>query len=577
MIAYDFETTRIQAGTPRPLYLTAYGKAPAMHYAAPIRDMQDLHDKLVSEFLREDLCDVKYVAWYGNNFDAYFVAAALITDSRYIIRPYLTRGNSLRGLRIIVAEDIDEKNPRSWEFLDGAAMLGLAGCTLEKLLKNFAPDFLKLTGTINFETEEFDCNNPKHCEYAFRDSEGLWHAMDRAQKIMLQRFNQPLTVTMGGACIKIFKAHIPRDVTISTPRNDVIDLTRSYVMRGGFCFCVRRYHGPVWKYDLNQAYAAAMREADLPCGFTSHSTSKSLPTSKAYIAKIRAVNSRNKIPFYHRSEVNGRLKSCFSVSSIAETWLTSIEIRQLQAEGWVIHCMESYAWDSAFSMTEYIDKLETSRTTCEGGPNGPIGTMIKATGNHSYGKTVEVLEPVEYLMAPECPPGYEPFYGDDLQPFEHVYFRFVEEQKPKDYHQPQIGAFITSYVRMVVRRAALLAPDEWLYADTDCVIFSKDVTDKLDIDSKRYGAWKIEESGTEYRIIAKKVYTEIGEAGAQLSRSSKGLNTKKLAPQDFERWYDGTPPEQQQTQRQNFLVVMRGGEMYRTQKRRGTAVEVNKG
>lgn len=200
--------------------------------------------------------------------------------------------------------------------------------------------------------------------------------------------------------------------------------------------------------------------------------------------------------------------------------------------------------------------------------------MVKATGNHSYGKTVENIEPIEYVLACECPDDCLPYYGDDINPIEHIYYRIDDDRKPKAYHQPHIGAWITARVRMVVRRAALLSPDSWLYADTDSVIFARDVSASLDIDPKRYGAWKIEEQGIIYEIIAKKVYAEVSDDPAHKpKRSAKGLNVKRLTSDDFTRWYEGTPPVQDQTQIQNFLAVLHGAEMFRHQKREGTRVE----
>jgi len=190
-------------------------------------------------------------------------------------------------------------------------------------------------------------------------------------------------------------------------------------------------------------------------------------------------------------------------------------------------------------------------------------------GNHSYGKTVEQIDPLEFVIANKCPEGYTPFYENNGVPIDHIFYRFVEDQRAKNYHQPQLGAFITAHVRMVVRRAALLNPQAWLYADTDCVVFAADVTDRLDIDAKRYGAWKIEESGAEYQIIAKKVYAQLNGS----KRSAKGLHVKKLDANDFQEWFDGTPPVQTQVQRQNFLAVLQGAEMFRAQIRHGTAVE----
>lgn len=266
LIAYDFETTRIQAGTPRPLYLTAFGKHKKVEFdfATPIRNFEHLTQILVNYFLIDEFVGVKFVAWNANNFDAYFIAAALLSQTQYVMRPFLTRSNALRGLKVIHADDVDKENPRCWEFLDGMAQLGLVGVSLDKFLQNFAPDFKKLKGAIDFENEEFDPTNKAHCDYAMRDSVGLFYAMDRAQNILMEKFDQPLAVTMGGACIKILKAHIPMETIVRTPKPDCVAIIRNYVMRGGYCYAVKRYQGPVWKYDINQAYASAMRVARLP-------------------------------------------------------------------------------------------------------------------------------------------------------------------------------------------------------------------------------------------------------------------------------------------------------------------------
>ena len=573
MIAYDFETTRIEKGTPRPLYITAYGEAPEYALEMPVRDMQHLHDLIDQQFLIPEFDGVKFVAWYGNGFDCYFVAAALILDPKYTIRPYLTRSNALRGMRVMLTEFMQDdgeylRGAPSWEFLDGQAMLGVK---LSKFLANFAPSHKKLEGVIDFEKETFNAKNPAHREYAMRDSMGLWKAMHKAQQILIERFNQPLAVTMGGACIKIFQANIPRDTCVYTPPMELEDLIRDYAMRGGFCYCVKRYQGPVWKYDLNQAYAAAMREAQLPAGYAIHLSDAATPDAPVYIARVSAYHTTNQIPFYYRTTLGGRVKALFGIKEIHDTWITSIEVNQLRAEGWTLRILETWVFTEVFTMQEYVDKLETLRTTCEGGPSGPIGTMAKMVGNHSYGKTVEQLEPINYLLAAEAPEGYAPFYGDDSDPLEHIYYRFIAEDKirPKAYHQPQIGTFITAHVRMVVRRAALLRPDDWLYADTDCVVFSSDVTALLDTDAKRYGAWKVEEEGAHYQIIAKKVYANVDKGEGH----AKGLNVKRLTPKDFDNWFHGDAPIQEQTQRNNFMQVMRGVELYRTQVRSGTCVE----
>lgn len=569
LIAYDLETTRIQAGTPRPLYLTVYGDA--LQLETPIRDMLHLREVITTQLLTEENQGAAFIAWNGNRFDAFIIAAALIGDPQYRLRPYLTRSKALRGLRVTLSEDGDKRTKRAWEFLDGIAMTGLVGTSLEKFVGNFAPDFPKLTGAIDFERETFDAKNPIHRAYAMRDSEGLFHAINNAQRIMLDTFGEPLAVTMGGACIRIFQAHIPEGTIIEALPDSVLQTVNNYVMRGGFCYCARRYTGPVWKYDLNQAYAAAMRDGPLPAGAPLHGKGNPRARTGVFIVRLRAWNPENRVPFYYRGTDQGRIRSLFGITEISDTWLTSIEYDQLRAEGWAMECAEFYSFSDTFTMADYVNKLERLRMTCDGGPSGPIGTMVKATGNHSYGKTVEQVEPIEFILATECPPdgGWASYYGDGFDPIDHVYCRIDTDRRAKPYHQPHVGAFITASVRMTLRRAALLAPDAWLYADTDCAIFSRDVTQHLDIDAKRYGAWKIEEAGTPYRIIAKKVYSEVGGG----KRSAKGLNVRFLTDDDFAGWYEGNAPVQDQTQVQNFLAVMQGAEMYRTQRRQGTRIE----
>lgn len=575
IIGYDLETTRIEVGTPRPLYITAY--APDFVVEARIDAMADLTRILRTQFLTEENHGAAFVAWNGNRFDAYIIAAALIREADLVLKPYMTQNKALRGMRVVRVEDRDKKNAPCWQFLDGIAMTGLVGTNLAAFVARFAPDFPKLVDVIDFEKETFDADNPLHRAYALRDSEGLYHAMTRAQQIMIETFDQGLGVTMGGACIKILQANMPRGVTVHSLTADLGAIVSRFVMRGGFCYCNRRYKGPVWKYDINQAYAAAMRDAALPAGGALHMKRAPPDGVKIYIARLTATNYKNRIPFYHRTvDDKGRVRSVFAMHEIRETWLTSVEVAQLRTEGWQIEIAESYCWAGAgFSLREYVDKLEVLRTTCDGGPSGAIGTMVKATGNHSYGKTVEVIAPIEYILAAECPDDCLPFYGDGADPIEHIYYRIDDDRKPKDYHQPHLGAWITATVRMVVRRAALIDPDAWLYADTDCVIFSRDVSAHLDIDPKRYGAWKIEEEGTIYEIIAKKVYAQVSvkSEGEKPKRSAKGLNVKRLTADDFTRWYEGTPPVQDQIQINNFLSVMHGAEMYRKQRREGTRVE----
>lgn len=563
LIAYDLETTRIRAGNPSVLYLTAYSDI--FTHSGPLRDLEQLAAILADRFLVPELNRARFVAWNANNFDVYFVARALLMRPEFQIQPYLTRSKNLRGLRVSrprLPHEITKKSKSrrlTWEFLDGIAMTGAQGQTLKKFVEGFAPAFPKLESP-DWEREEFSAKNPAHVAYAERDSEGLWHAMMAAQSITMEHFSVPMQPTIGNMGIKIFQSRMPPSACVWSPPFEVTEIIRRCVMRGGFTFCVRRYQGPVWKFDLNQAYAAAMRETDLPSGRCVACGPRLHPAAKVYIARVRGRAPKdNLIPFYYRRVEDGEAR--WTRDTLDDTWITSSEHKQLLAEGWKIEILDSYFWDETFRMTEYVDALESLRTKGADGKDDAQGQMMKYIGNNSYGKTVEQLDGLDILMASERPEGYSHFQADDPQ-LECLWFKLGTPQF-RDYHRPQIGAFITAYIRMVVRRAALVDPQAWLYADTDCVMFSRPVA--MDTDARVYGKWKIEETGAEHLLIADKVYYNL----ASDKGHAKGLNIARLTREAFTKWFAGEPPQQKQIQRSNFVKAILGQPMFYERTRLG--------
>lgn len=572
MIAYDLETTKIEKGTPRPLYITAFGAA--FQYSGKVDSVVHLRDILQSQFLTLENNGARFIAWNGNNFDAFLISAALLHSPDYVLRPYLTRSKALRGIRITHKEKTPDGKKQEWEFLDGMAMIvGNAAVSLKKFLETFAPDYHKLEGP-DFEKETFDAKNPAHVAYAERDSEGLYHGLVKAESIVWESMGQRLQPTIGNLGIRTFQAHIPEGINCWSPPFELEQIIRKHVMRGGFCFLSRKYEGPIWKYDINQAYAAAMREAQLPAGRAIKSKRYN-PYAHCAVYLVSCPMPGNRVPFYVRDE-SGRQQ--FALESLDRVWITSIEYRQLLAEGRFPVVHDAWFWDDSFSMKEYVDKLEGLRGADPHGPNGAQGTMMKAIGNNSYGKTVETLNGLELVMALNCPDGFSSYQNpeEDLQ---HVWCK-VDKPHVREYHQPQIGAFITAQVRMVLRRAILMSPKEWLYSDTDCCFFSKPVN--LPIDKKRYGKWKIEAEGEEYTLTAKKVYasfaSKIDKDGRIVPKEAKakGMSVKRLSLDDFSNWYLGKPPTQRQVQRQNFVAVMTGADMYIERVKVGQRIKENR-
>ena len=540
LVAYDLETTNIAKGTPKLKYITAFGES--LRVSAEVTNPGELLDILLAKFLTEENDGFRFVAWNGNRYDAYFIAHAVLQDSRFTIRPYLTGKHQLRGLRVtregaVYQDGRKKKKVFSWEFLDGMAMTGIEK-GLKKFLEVFAPEYGKLD--LDFSKTSFDARKPSHVAYAERDSEGLYHGLQRANSIMQTRFGVGLNPTIGNTGIKIFQSKLPATVACWRPGEELENVLRTFAVRGGYCYCVKRYEGDIYKYDLNQAYAAAMREAKLPAGKAIECAG--YVPGKPALYKVTGRLKNPLVPLYIKNEKGHGV----AVSDeLTGTWLTSIEYDQLVAEGIQLDIEAGYVWTESFSMLEMVDELEHARMNAPGGPSGAEGLMIKAVGNNSFGKTLERLTGESLVMSLTQPAGFTPYAPEDPA-LEYIWSK-NETSLMREYHCPQIGCFITAHVRMVVRRAALQAPRAWLYADTDCVVFSDPIA--LPTHPSKYGEWKIEVWGKPYRIIGKKVYCSLdGKV-----KHAKGMNVDKLSADDFSRWFSGHPPEQSQLHRKNFL------------------------
>lgn len=559
-ICYDLETTRIDEGTPQVKYLTVYGEN--FKLSRKIEDLEHLGRVLAYETLTYHHNNFRFIAWNGNGFDVFFVAKSLLTTGKFILKPYLTKSKNLRGMRV---EGIEDFEGLKFEFLDGMSMTGLdtVKMKLENFVKLMAPEYPKLD--LDLEQVEFDPENEDHIAYAERDSEALYYAMVRANEIAKDLTGNVLQPTLGKLAITYFQKSMPEGVLVWKAPDELEEILQGPAKKGGYCWINKQYEGPVWKYDLNQAYAGAMRDCYLPCGSSIATDEYVEGKCGVYLASIYKTEG-TKVPFYYRNvETN---EAGFTSGKEVKTWLLSNEVEHLKNDGWFVDIEKGFYWEDYFSMKHMVDELERLRFTDPEGPKGALGTMVKTIGNSAYGKTLEQLEGIDLVMANECPDGYSYYMPEDDE-MDNVFFKQGEAIK-RDYHRPQIGCFITAHVRIQVREAALVDADHFLYADTDCVVFSRPVN-HLDIDERRYGAWKQEADGLNYTLIGKKIY--FGEDG---EKHAKGLHVKELTEADFKAWKEGTPPKQIQIQRKNFVKFMAGEDMFGSLERRGTDVAASK-
>lgn len=551
--AWDLETTSIAAGTPEPRYITLWQDKDVSGWPAP--DYRALHDIVIQQFLIDEYIGHRFIAFNSNRFDNYFIALALAKDTAYYVEPWLNKSNMLRGMAVYNAGN----RKHVWYFSDAMAMFAFEG-TLEEFVKLYYPIGQK-THPIDWNKETFDCANGAHVEYAKNDTLILQHAVEHANEIIQEITGIPAQNTIGKLGILYWRKNMPEGVKVWNMPHAAEKLLH-HAKRGGLVFCKGRYDGPAWQYDINQSYTHQQRKP-LPCGRCAHTWERDRTALGIYACTIQRGTGHG-LPFYCK-DIDKNLMITTDGSEPITTALVSPEIDVLERAGWTVSIDEGWEWMERFSMRQLADHLERARASCEGGPKGAIGTMIKAIGNNSYGKTVEEVDGIRYRFSADRPgPEWHNFAGE-VPEADHLWVT-SEEVRDVDYHKLQIGVFITAYARCQLY-AQFLQHDCIIYADTDCLITTRDISAYLPISKSLYGAWKIEQDG-HIILLNKKSYCWVLERPVM---KWKGLTVRDLTPAQYVLCFsDGSPPVQVQTQRQSILKVLSGVTMFHEQERHGS-------
>lgn len=562
--AWDIETTAIRAGTPSPLYVSM---APRVGEAVgwTCRGLSAFHDILVAHFLIVERIGHRYVAHNGNRYDSYFVAQALRDDPAYWVEPWFARSGALRGMAVYAAGDPPPGRRRPvWYFADSMAMLAFDG-SLEALVALYYPQGAK-THAIDWQHEEFDPDNPDHVAYALNDTLILSHALDNAAKIVKDITGLPLQNTIGKLGIMYWQRQMPEGVNVWQMPESGKEMLRD-AKRGGLVYCTGSYRGLAWQQDINQSYTAQQRHP-LPWGRCYRTWDRDPAVLGVYECSVWRGPFGVHLPLYCKNLDTDTLNQ-YDGSAPIRTVLVSPELDILVRAGWEVAIDRGYEWTDSFDMGVMVDALERQRMSCDGGPKGAIGTMIKSIGNNAYGKTQEEVDGIRYRISGMCPGEGWHAAEAETEGMESVWVSYETPQEC-DYHRLQIGVFITAYGRCQLYDQIIRHGSEVLYADTDCTITSRDIADTLDIDPGRYGAWKVErQSGGEVIVLNKKSYCW----PAADVRHWKGIHVDMVSAEDYERAYvTGEVPEQAMTQRQGILKVLGGHDMFVGRSRHGSGV-----
>ena len=416
--------------------------------------------------------------------------------------------------------------------------LCLFNMSLEQVAEAFCPELPKLTGTIDFEKEDFNPENDNHIAYVFRDCDIVLLAYERFAKNMAEVFGSPLGITAGGTAINAFRTTIPEGHVYYRVGEEADAFIRK-AYYGGLVLPGRNIGnwGAVGSIDVNGAYAYQMARHEFPIG-TPTGTLRYVPGYIGFYHCVACVPATvfdtygyNPVP---RRDSGGLVWP----TGTFETYISSIEMEYAQERGCTFDVLCGYI----FTRTEhvfgpFIEKCQQMELA----ENGKYKPTIKLNRNALYGKFGAKSEHDTIIFASESPKSGN-FIGFTLKDtgamVEGMYT--TKEKSDADYMIIQWAALITAYERLYVMgfiEEAYKRGAKNVYCDTDSVkcdlaILVSMVEDGFVPMGNKYGEFKLEDICSEFIVLGSKCfYGELekpDKKGNSKIVKAKGIPTKQI-------------------------------------------------
>lgn len=487
--------------------------------------------------------------WYAHN---------LSYDARYLLPPLVARAK-VAGCSVEVmsrtGEDVLEirvtTSDESSKFVLRDS-LAIYPHSLAEFAEQFAdPQLQKLVGAIDFDGgERFDPANLAHLEYAKRDVVSLVSALRGHYNDTKKTFGVAPSLTVSATAMHAWQSTMTPGVHVLCAKDDLAEKICRAASYGGAVFLTSvAVHRDAITLDVNSSYPASLIEQPMPSGRPIFVRTRDRNRLGIYRVVVRVPESLRIVPIPCR-DARGALAWR---RGIIETICTSVDLDTAEAYGCEIMQIHSgIEWSDVTTglFNDVIARCMRVRTQYKGQPIEQVAKLIQNSIVGKFGSMRQRWEVSDILyhdsiLMPEIP---------------GLYARRVYAESLKC--RPDYFAFITAHARRRLFRAAqAVGVEHVIYGDTDSLTLGPgaDLT-KLDIDQRRYGAWKIEKKWQEFRAIAPKVYAgrlESGEFAGAIKGLPRGKHQKKMLEELF---FSGrTSVEYQQLA--NFLYSATCGKM----------------
>lgn len=432
--------------------------------------------------------------------------------------------------------------------------------SLDKLCKFFDIEHKKTTMDYNDKASLFDCSE-QDITYIKNDVLGLAECLH----IFIERYGATKN-TIGSNCLeqykKIVKSNknlLTKDIFVAHEKQQVYPLNRAIFgcndveqfirksYKGGFCYCNPKYQNKIvgagYVLDVNSLYPAVMELNDYPIGPAYQfigAIDDHTEKYRYYFVQIKVNDcylKKGKLPCVQikrdlRFKANEWL-SKIAVSEPVTLVLTKTDFK-LFCENYNIGYLQ-FDGGVSFELSTnniFADYVDIFRDAKENATNLADRTIAKLFLNNCYGK-LSSRRDCDYKIVVHNATGWQ--------------YQTIQTAKKKKSINIAIGSAITSYARDYIIRSAQHNIKNFCYADTDslhCVGNISDIEQFIQIDSKKFGAFKLENTFDKAKFVRQKTYAEIDKSnisitGCGMGEKAKALMAEKIAQGGLDEFRHG--------------------------------------
>lgn len=507
--------------------------------------VNEFYGKSTAEKAILDLPSGIFYTWNGAKFDLHFIYHLLRKASYYIQETTNSKQSKKKQLKLgemsylLVGSrilNLKFRNSNGVVELRDACLLFTT--SLEKFIKDAAPEFPKLVGTYDYDKmryfeKDFSETDKEYCR---SDIYGFSVGLARIQKDFEREFDMDIlsSLTAGSFAMKYARRELTNRREKDIENNILFSNTNDYFpelddlfptvtfdrkfIGGGRTYANPKHEGKIMKdltkIDAKSFYPSLMVQSKLPWGKTKRIKMNWLKL-KEYLS-----NNPDKYVFAHLH--SGRIKYddmfspiCVNVKGIREypthataedgVYLDDNILRDpkfLPTDSCIFDC---YIYNSATGILDYLSKLFDLKNHYKFSELFALELAVKIILNSTFGKFIQRDNVKEYDFMDGI---IEPTGRETTLSAWHLY--------------APMGAAITANGRYVLTGYMNLLQERFIYCDTDSLIFYGAVPKEIDLGTK-LGQWEVEASPTGFMNNKGKIVNKTIE-GIFFQRKTYAIN-----------------------------------------------------